>query len=234
MSVKSNMRDVSFDLETLDTRFSAAILSIGMVLFDRETGEIGRKEYVEISFDSAIKCGSVSGSTLAWWMQQSEKARAVFTKTEGRQSIPVALDRIASVIRSEMVGARVWGNGASFDITILEHAFLMGTHGLAIPWHFVDIRDMRTTIDDAGIDLSKLPRIGTHHNAVDDAESQAVAISVARRTIRAALGHKLPPWRGPKVPHFEVCQPAKGGLEKLKDSAPAPTPITPTDDDDEL
>lgn len=172
------MRDFSIDLETLSTRWDAAILSIGCVKFDRDTGEIGRRFYKEISLDTAIARGHVSGDTLAWWMGQTQGARRVFT-TKNREPLANAL-----MLLSEFIGrndcARVWGNGATFDITILEHAYATGAHGLTPSWHFTNIRDMRTIVDAAtekGFNPWQVPRVGIHHNAVDDAEYQAKVIA---------------------------------------------------------
>lgn len=215
-------RDWSIDLETLDTTYRSAIVSIGAVQFDRETGEIGIRHYVPIELNSAMKIGSVSASTLQWWMTQ-DKARKVFTE-DGKTPLACALADLATLFRSKGDAVRVWGNGASFDITILERAFMRGAHGLAIPWHFTNIRDMRTVVDAAGLNLSEIPPVGTAHNALDDAEFQATAIAVAWRRIQIALGKTMPAWKG---------VPISGAKEISKASAPAPASTTP-DEDDEL
>lgn len=238
----SDLRDWSIDLETLDNRYSSAIVSIGAVQFNRDTGQIGVRHYAEISIDTAIKAGTVSGSTLAWWMDQGDKARRVFA---GKEKTPLAcaLADLATLIRGKTIGPRVWGNGSSFDITILEHAFHNGAHGLAVPWQYWDVRDMRTIMDAADVDTRKLPRNGVHHNALDDAEFQALAISVAWRRVKVAMGVQLPKWAGPAK--FEGVNfgstPATGEPDVTK---PAPTksskalppaePVTTLDDDDEL
>lgn len=174
----SKMNDFSIDLETLSTRYDSVILSIGCVQFDRDTGDIGPRFYHEISLDTALKCGHVSGSTLTWWMEQAPGARRMFGNKK-KEPLANALHLLGSFIRREMA-PRVWGNGASFDITILEHAFVNGGHGLAAPWHFTNIRDMRTIVDAAqavGFDPWQVPRVGVHHHAGDDAEYQAKVIA---------------------------------------------------------
>lgn len=221
------MRDWSIDLETLDNKPTSAILSIGAVLFDRESGKIGCRHYQEIAVDSAIAHGTVSGSTLSWWVQQGEKAKRVFG-TGTKAPLDIALNTLAMQMR-RTPGPRVWGNGSSFDISILEHAFARAGGGIDLPWKHWDIRDMRTTVDDADLDIKRLPRIGTHHNALDDAEFQAVAISLARRRIRAALGLTLPPWQGPAG--YEG---APAPMKSTKGSPVTTAPTTPVDDDEEL
>ena len=81
----------SIDLETLGTRYNAAILSIGVQQFDIDTGKLGETFYREIDLDSAIKAGKVTGSTLAWWALQGEVAKRVFGD-KGKSPLAVALD----------------------------------------------------------------------------------------------------------------------------------------------
>jgi hypothetical protein len=176
------MRDFSIDLETLDTRPSAVILAIGCAQFDRYTGAIGAKFYKQIELKSAMAGGTISADTLRWWMTQGNAARAVFLQATESFAMSTCLQEFASWVRSTSAGVPiVWGNGATFDITILEHAFRNCSVGLSEPWHFTNIRDMRTAVDllDAvkpGF-KSKVKNVGTHHNAVNDAEYQAGRIA---------------------------------------------------------
>lgn len=182
------MNDFSIDLETLHTRYNAAILSIGCVQFDIATGNLGKEFYVEVEFNSAIKAGKVSGGTLAWWAQQSDKARRIFSDSANKQALSVALDNLRTFLlktSTKQGDMRVWGNGATFDITILEHAYDNGAVGLPEPWAYWNVRDMRTLIDVAGLDKSEFPpREGGHHNALDDARYQARVMSMAWQRVR--------------------------------------------------
>ena len=89
----------SIDLETLGTRYNAAILSIGVQQFDIDSGKLGETFYREIDIDSAIKAGKVTGSTLAWWAQQGEVAKRVFG-SNGKTPLSVALDELLDVVRA--------------------------------------------------------------------------------------------------------------------------------------
>lgn len=176
------MNDISIDLETLSTRQDAAILSIGAVEFDRNTGAIGRAFYAEINIDSAIENGHVSGSTLAWWMSQGEQAKRLFAGDSFKFQLDDALNNLAGFI-GESSKVRVWGNGATFDITLLEHAYSELGYDAA-PWKFWNVRDMRTIVDAAsevGFDKSSVEFVGTAHHALHDAEHQARVISGAWR-----------------------------------------------------
>jgi hypothetical protein len=171
----------SIDLETLGTRYNAAILSIGVQQFDIGTGKLGETFYREIDLDSAIKAGKVTGSTLAWWALQGDVAKRVFGD-KNKSPLSVALDDLRTWMLKKATKPKVWGNGSSFDISILEHAYDNGAVGLKEPWFYTNIRDMRTIMDYLQAEM-KPKREGTHHNALDDAKYQAQCISAAHRAI---------------------------------------------------
>lgn len=179
------MTDISIDLETLSTQQDAAILSIGAAAFNRDTGEIGDVFYEVIDLDDALQAGHVSGSTLMWWMRQSDSAkRPLFGEGAAFAKVPLAaaLQELSAFIRRHD-SVRVWGNGATFDISVLEHAYQL--FKVQTPWAFWNIRDMRTIVDVAqchGFDKGLIPFQGTAHNAVDDALHQARVISAAWQT----------------------------------------------------
>jgi hypothetical protein len=203
----------SIDLETLGTRYNAAVISIGVQQFDPNTGKLGATFYKEIDFDSAIKAGRPTGDTIRWWMTQTEKARRIFARNPAKVSVATALDELATWMRGMAGAPKVWGNGATFDITILEHAYDNGCVGLKEPWHFTNIRDMRTIEDAADLAPVDYPeRKGVHHNALDDAIYQAQVISIAWQRCR---GPKAKPLGG---------KPAK--------AEPKPAPATTVDDEE--
>lgn len=177
---------ISIDLETLAARYNAAIISIGAAVINLDTGVLGETFYREIDFTSAMRAGQVSADTLLWWSQQSDKARRVFSK-DNKHALASALDDLRSFVMKHK-GATVWGNGSSFDITILEHAYDHGAVGLSEPWAYWNIRDMRTLVDVCGIDKKNMPIKGVAHNALDDAKYQAEVISFCWRKARGAMG----------------------------------------------
>lgn len=171
------MNDFSIDIETLGTRCTAPILSIGVQQFDIDTGKLGGTLYLEVDIDSAIRAGRVQGDTVAWWITQNKNAQRVFAQSDKKMHLATALAELATWMRSKSFAPRVWGNGATFDIGILEYAYDHGAVGLKEPWHFMNIRDLRTLIDAAeslrGFDKSVVKSVGTAHNALDDATYQA-------------------------------------------------------------
>lgn len=111
-----------------------------------------------------------SASTITWWLDPARngKARDVFFDKEA-VDLPLALDAF-----TDWYGARpdsVWGNSAAFDIGLLKDAYK--ACGKEFPVAFYRERCYRTLKGLPGMDRFKLTRRGTHHNALDDAYSQA-------------------------------------------------------------
>jgi hypothetical protein len=180
---------LSIDLETLKARYDAAILSIGAAFINLDTGKLQETFYREITFNSAIKGGKIDGDTLSWWCQQDAKARRVFGDQAKKVTLSTALDQLNNFFRLHP-GATVWGNGSSFDITILEHNYDHGCVGLKEPWAYWKVRDMRTIVDVAGLTKPETMMVAgsVAHNALDDAIHQAMVISKAWRKVRTAMG----------------------------------------------
>lgn len=171
------MKDIMIDIETLGTTYGCAVLSIGAVRFDRNTGEIGDKFYASMG-QQAQKYGHASQATLDWWEQQSSEAKeAAFSGTED----PVA---VANTLASRIdKNDFVWGNGSIFDITILESWF--SSVDVAVPWKFWNVRDVRTVVDLSPLNVKDFIREGVHHNALDDAIHQAKYVSAMIQSLRA-------------------------------------------------
>ena len=57
------------DMESLDNKSGAAILSIGVVLFDQTFNILEDTFFETIDLDSSLQAGlKVSGDTFYWWM----------------------------------------------------------------------------------------------------------------------------------------------------------------------
>ena len=197
--------DCAFDLETLSTRVDAAIVSYGAVWFDRATGKIGPSIYHEIDFRSAVKNRHVDGDTVAWWVRQ-DAAKDLFSvdakSLQAKMPLATALHALINGWREYADhDCRPWGNGSSFDISILEHAYEHGAVGMQHPWRatFNRVRDARTWFDAAafhGFDVKTVKVVGTKHNALDDAKWLAQAIIEATRFIvPGAKGKPVAEWQ---------------------------------------
>ena len=174
--------NIMIDLETLGTTADAAILSIGAVRFDLETGELDENFYRVVSFESQPN-RVLSRDTLAWWMQQDPKAAAVFTH-QPKVSLADALrDFEGWVTKLRIVhgGVHAWSNGADFDLPMLTHAF--DQCGIRQPWPTFNGRCYRTYKNLPGARDVKAIRVGEHHNALDDAIYQAEHVCKIHRAL---------------------------------------------------
>ena len=162
--------DIMLDLETMGTGPNAAIVAIGAVAFDLQAGTIGDRFYRVVDLGTSVAMGGeIDADTVLWWMKQSDDARAMFTRDGVPLSMVLAEFTIWSSERCEPNNLRVWGNGAAFDNVILSSAYRRSAY--MQPWRHWNDRCYRT-VKSLYPDV-KLERVGTHHNAVDDAESQA-------------------------------------------------------------
>lgn len=173
------MRDIMLDLETLDTRTSAVILSIGAVRFDAHTvGSIGEMIHLHVDIDSNLAVGrTVGGSTIEWWLDQDEDARKKILEGE-KIPLPNALSALRNFINDE---DRVWGNGAAFDNVVVADAFK--ACGMEQPWRFWNDMCYRT-LKNVFRNVPKPKFEGTVHDALDDAVNQAKHLQAIMATIR--------------------------------------------------
>lgn len=185
------MTHIMIDLETLGTTYHAPVLAIGAVVFDPDTGEIGKKFYGTIDMAEAVKHGRTDGATVRWWLQQSEAARQQIIT--GKHSPEFVFDKFYDYLTQFGEDIKVWGNGSTFDITILEFAFPRILEKTA-PWKFWNVRDCRTIKELAsGVVVFEGTRTGTHHNAIDDACHQAAWVSNAWQALRNITRNKTQP-----------------------------------------
>lgn len=158
------------DLETMGTSSNSAILSIGAVDFDRDLGIIS-KFYRTIDLQNSLDHGfEINGATIYWWLKQSDEARATLTDKRTRVTIKEALKDFQEFIGKGNL--QMWGNGSDFDNVILTNAFKR--FKVQDPWPFWSNRCFKTI--KSSFKSVYLPRLGEHHNALDDAEHQALVL----------------------------------------------------------
>ena len=183
--------DVSVDLETLATTADAAFISIGAVKFNLINDEVDSTGfYASVSLQSNLDYHRVvSEDTLKWWLGQSNDAQKVFH--EPKQGIDDALESFTDwfwdhskdpAVQGNLTKERrVWCNGANFDEPILAHALTQCR--LDIPWKFWNVRCVRTYKNLPGAKNLVIPRVGTHHNALGDALTQARLVRLVHKTL---------------------------------------------------
>lgn len=164
------MDNIMLDLETMGNGPQAAIVAIGAVEFDLLTQEIGEKFYAAVDLASSVYWGGkIDASTVMWWLRQSDEARMALGR-DGKD-IGEALGLFADWLkgRGDRQQIKVWGNGVDFDNVILSSAYHNMSH--PVPWEWFNNRCYRTV--KKLYPYVEIRRSGTHHNALDDAVSQA-------------------------------------------------------------
>ena len=168
------------DLETLDTRPSCVVLSLGAIKFDPTSNtEPHSGLYFKVCVDDQDRLGrTVSDDTIEWWSKQDAKAREEAFDQTGAISVEEALKRLAKW----SVGVdTIWGQGYGFDLTILED--MCRNIGKPIPWNFWQIKDSRTLFGCCKTDPRKLLGQNDLHNALADSYFQARGVQLAYKEL---------------------------------------------------
>jgi hypothetical protein len=158
------------DLETMSASHNAAIVSIGAVIFTVKDG-IFDEFYTTISLASSVGAGlEMSPQTVLWWMEQDDAARkevyAPLTNSMGA-GLRALSDKLAY-----HKDIRLWGNGATFDNVILRNAY--NKAGISAPWSYRHDRCYRTVRSMLDPEGTLKPENNAKHNALADAECQAL------------------------------------------------------------
>lgn len=173
------MNNIMIDLETWGLVPGSAIRSIGAVAFDPHDDGYGETFYANITDESCLAAGLVKDeSTEKWWARQSFKAQEVLLVNQ-RPLLEVAESFDAFWRKSRALF--VWGNGAGFDPVLWEHA--MAKLGRKEPWHFRDIRCVRTAYDMGLFEQGSVRVSGVKHNALDDCRYQVACVQRAYRNV---------------------------------------------------
>lgn len=80
------MNNIMIDIETLDNKPTASIVSIAAAFFDPRTGEIGMSIYIPVNVaDAQYKGATIGADTVKWWMKQNLCARDELVSCSPRQ-----------------------------------------------------------------------------------------------------------------------------------------------------
>jgi hypothetical protein len=188
-------RHCMIDLETLSTRKTAALLSIGAIKFDpagdnsklivggprrvEDIQSVTDSFYRRIVVESNKELGlHVDADTVKWWMRQSEEAKAEAFMGTDRVPVRQAMDEFYLWFS----GAEfVWSKGASFDCAILAEIFAI--IGRKAPWKYPAERCVRTAYDLGSFDEKSQPRNALAHHPLFDAWHQIVGVQQSHANI---------------------------------------------------
>lgn len=176
------LKHIMIDKETRGNVAGCGIISLGAVVFDPKTCTVSNDTfYMEVNQASNELAYLFDvPSTMEWWRKQSEEARAALLRSEANKAtdlVPVLDAFVGWAMQGTTKSkVRLWGNGADFDNAILQAAWqATKTSDFPFPWGSRCYRTMKNLGElFGGQELPKMDRSGTHHNALDDAKSQAV------------------------------------------------------------
>lgn len=194
----SDLNHVMVDLETLGTVPGCVGFSIGAVEFLPDRGELGREFYAVVCVESSLEAMlREEQSTKDWWDKQSPEARATLEQARaggaGTMKLPDAMTSLNKFLLGlgGMRSIRLYGNGADFDNPILRVMWdAAGVPMLGSQAGFFGGRCYRTlkSLDELfgpAFRAPKLERLGTYHNALDDAKSQAMHLMATIAAIKS-------------------------------------------------
>jgi len=165
---------VHIDLETLDTKHTAKILSIGAVCGQEQF-------YTEIALDHYPETGhfTISDSTVKWWDEQGG-----FQPSTVPQSPHEAVTSFVRWFDRQDIDSKkleVWANSPSFDCAILHNHF--NYYSVNHPWRFYHERDVRTIKSLATAMRLNIRPYKNPHNALEDAKNQQRFVNSVYQTL---------------------------------------------------
>lgn len=179
----SQYDEAMIDIETLDLKPSAVVLSVGVVRFSQAHSiSATRSSHMRVDLQSQLDAGrTVSEHTLLWWMEQSKEAQSAAFGVDDR----LHPTQVWDILDKMLTGAnQVWAKSPSFDMVILESMFR--DFDADTPWHYRDLRDVRTIMAEAEMDRDWAPpdmNGSVAHNAVHDCDRQIYQVTNARAII---------------------------------------------------
>lgn len=161
---------IMIDLETMGTQPGSAIVAIGAVEFNINQGILSSL-YIPCTLQSNVDIGlTIDAETVTWWMERDQAARAeIYSASRSIQYGLTSLAEYLAGLEPDIRQRLIWGNGSDFDNVLLDVAYRAAD--IDRPWEFWNNRCYRTL--KKLYPHIKMNRTGTHHNAVNDAESQA-------------------------------------------------------------
>lgn len=159
------------DLEGLATGPDTTILTIAAQAFDPVGhGFFNQHYYARITLESQPD-RKIEQGTIDWWATQKAAQAEAFAE-EDRIPLDEALDGLGRLIWH---AKRIWAQGPTYDMNILEHAYK--SYNKPIPWQYYSVRDSRTVF---GL-WPELPKPPTSHHALEDCRRQ---IELLQTTLR--------------------------------------------------
>ena len=156
------------DIETLGKSNQAVITSIAAVQFNMGTGETGEEFHVHID-PSMQGTNKIDGSTVLWWLQQSQEARDRLVNGIKDHGVTLsdALFQLITFINNECIkDILVWARPPKFDLNIIENS--LESYNIPIPWGYANSRCVRTLASFAPEIVKEFKATTIEHDALED------------------------------------------------------------------
>ena len=169
------MNHFMIDLETMGLGVRPAIVAIGAVHMDERGLIQSAGFYRVVDLQSNIDAGlRMDASTVEWWLQQSDEARAALLVAE-RVPLREALSDLSDWVTDQLdlsTPDGVWGNEVASDNVWLASAY--AAIGSPRPWPHTADRCYRTfRAQHSDVPARATPPGTVEHNALHDAYYQA-------------------------------------------------------------
>jgi hypothetical protein len=169
------MIEAMADIETLDTKNSAVVFQIGLVIF--EGGLLLEQFQWNLDIDQQLGRGrTVSASTLAFHLGIPTNLKDAIVKEDEIYCGAVVITALQEVIARYKI-KNFWSKG-SFDFNILESLFI--DYQAATPWKYYQLRELRTLMQECNV-----PKGDVSHNALEDCLAQIKQLNACRAKIGA-------------------------------------------------
>lgn len=164
--------DLMIDLEGLGTAPEATILTIAAQGFEPMGSGYYKDKfyYARVTLESQEN-RNIDQGTIEWWATQPAVVREEAFNLQDRIPLEQALEELAKLIWHSN---RVWAQGPTYDMTILEHAYK--SYNKTLPWQYYKVRDSRTLLS-LWPDVEAPP---ASHHALEDCRRQ---IGMLQRTL---------------------------------------------------
>lgn len=163
------MKNIMIDIETLGTDPGSVILSVGAVSF---TWAGGYKEYSTFyQLADPDQHRRVGLDTIRWWIGKDPAELSRLLGSETCRPLGRVLQKLSEWL-PDREDYKIWANGPTFDISILENAYVQ--YGMKVHWPYYAVCDYRTIRN--LFDPENLCYSGENenpHNALSDARYQA-------------------------------------------------------------
>lgn len=154
-----------FDIEALSLDTRCVILQAALLGYDLEEDELLETRHVQhYPIDpqqEIIPARKISGSTLSWWMKQSDEARERFelsTATDFEDLVALVRNFISvfnQITKNGTTNYEICAKHPQYDLVAM--ATLIKELGLEVPWNHQRVTDLATDLRRAGINPKNIP-----------------------------------------------------------------------------